>query len=219
MGVFIQVEYEYTSDLNRAKQWLAELSSPFSCDFEVSSRYDTEAKEKASRKLNETQNWYEQCKYQQIVKSDGFSPPSLCFITHLSIAWSNHEARVFVLDTEPIRKLVCEFLTSTDLLQIWHNFSYDSQFIQYYTGKLPKNFDDTMLMVKTLTNNVLYSKDDSKLKHLEGSYYGNWAISKDNFVLEEIHNENVIKYNAIDACATYHLYERIQEELSKWKIQ
>ena len=48
--------------------------------------------------------------------------------------------------------------------------------------------------------------------------YGDWAISKENFTLEEMWKEETIRYSATDSCATYKLYEDIQKELKKWSI-
>ena len=43
------------------------------------------------------------------------------------------------------------------------------------------------------------------------NYYGDWAISKDNFTLEEMYNEDMLRYTAIDSCATYKLYKDYYE--------
>ena len=42
--------------------------------------------------------------------------------------------------------------------------------------------------------------------------YGAWAIAKDNFTLDEMYDENMIKYSATDACATYKLYQDILKD-------
>ena len=51
-----------------------------------------------------------------------------------------------------------------------------------------------------------------------GYAYGDWAISKEDFTLEEMWSESMIKYAATDSPATYKLYHDILEDLSKWKI-
>lgn len=48
--------------------------------------------------------------------------------------------------------------------------------------------------------------------------YGDWAISKENFTLEEMWDENMIRYAATDSPATYKLYQDILSDLNKWKI-
>ena len=48
--------------------------------------------------------------------------------------------------------------------------------------------------------------------------YGDWAISKENFTLEEMYDENMIRYAATDSPATYRLYQDILKDLNGWKI-
>jgi hypothetical protein len=42
--------------------------------------------------------------------------------------------------------------------------------------------------------------------------YGSWAISKDNFSTEHMYEDHVLKYAAIDACATYWVHDYIHTQ-------
>ena len=48
--------------------------------------------------------------------------------------------------------------------------------------------------------------------------YGSWAVAKESFTLEEMWDENMIKYAATDSCACMLLYNDIQSSLNSWKI-
>lgn len=209
----IKVNYKWTDKLEEAVKWLEGLPDVISCDFEVSSKYTREEKIEASRKASKETNWFRRIKYQQIAESSGLSHPSLCIPTHLSIAWSDKNSMVFVLPNEDIRAYVCNWLVDTNRKEVWHNAAYDFRILLQYANSIPRDFEDTLLMVKTLSNSCVTIKNENSLKSREGMFYGNWAISKENFTLEEMYNEEVIKYSAIDSCATYHLYQEILYEL------
>lgn len=111
-----------------------------------------------------------------------------------------------------------KFLTETTSTQIWHNASFDFKHIFYNTGKLPKNYIDTQLLAKCILNDADSFKDRTGLKDLMAYAYGDWAISKENFTLEEMYDENMIRYAATDSPATYRLYQDILKDLNGWKI-
>ena len=215
----IKVNYEYTNNTYRAKQWLDNLPDLFAADFEVASKYTKKEKDTFMYRLQNNNLSFEEYRTTlQKYTSDGLSHPSLTVITHLSVGWSDNEGYVIVCDTDAIRNLVCNFLVSTNKTQIWHNACYDFLRIHYLTHKLPKNYIDTQLLAKSLLNNANPFKDRTGLKELMAYAYGDWAISKENFTLEEMWKEETIRYSATDSCATYKLYEDIQAELKKWSI-
>lgn len=215
----IVVNYEYTSNLYQAKQWLESLTSPFAADFEVASRFSKEEKELFKFRLENFNLPFEEVVLlKQYLLSDGLSHPSLTYITHLSVANSEDKAYVIVCPTDTIRAYITHFLITTEHMQIWHNACYDFKHLYYHTNKIPKNYTDTQLLSKNLINDADSFKGRTGLKELMGNHYGDWAISKDNFTLEEMWNESTIRYSAIDSTATYKLYTLIQEELTSWKI-
>lgn len=69
-----------------------------------------------------------------------------------------------------------------------------------------------MLLAKCILNDANQFKNDVRLKSLMAYAYGAWAIAKDNFTLDEMYDENMIKYSATDACATYKLYQDILKD-------
>ena len=215
----IQVNYEYTNNLYKAKKWLQGLPNLFAADFEVASKFTAKEKEHIKYKLDNyrLKDESERILLQQLT-SNGLSHPSLTVITHLSVGWTDRDSKVIVCDTERIRMLVLEFLITTDKRQLWHNCVFDFKHIFYHTGVLPQNYTDTQLLAKALLNDADSFKDRTGLKDLMGYAYGAWGISKDDFTLEEMWTEDMLKYAATDSPATYKLYEDIQKDLAKWKI-
>ena len=214
----IQINYEYSSNLNTIKKWLINLPPLIACDFETSSKYYRKEKELLKYKYKVCQTPALKRRLNQQKESDGLSHPSLSVITHLSIAYSNKDAYVIVCCNNTLRQFVCNYLVSADNIQLWHNTSFDFKHIYYHTKSLPKSYIDTMLLAKSLINDANHSKSLVGLKDLMKYMIGDWSLSKDVFTLEEMWNEDTIRYAATDACLTMKLYEDIQYTLNKWKI-
>jgi hypothetical protein len=203
----IKVDYQSTNDAETASKWLNNLPDLFSADFETSIHYSKEVVEEAKLKmLDEELPKRERVRYQSIAKATALGHPSHCTITHCSIAYSEKDAYVFIIDAKDIANVVLDFLTTTTRKQVWHNYSYDGRFLMYYAGKNAIDIEDTQILAKTLVNHVDIFKAKTGLKDLMGSWYGDWGISSDNFTIEQQYEEHVIKYAAIDAAATYKLW-------------
>ena len=219
MDTPIIVNYEYTNNLYKAKQWLQGLPDLFAADFEVASKFTAKEKEHIKYKLDNyrLKDESERILLQQLT-SNGLSHPSLTVITHLSVGWSDKDSYIIVCDSPAIRNLVYQFLITTPKQQLWHNAVFDFKHIFYHTGMLPSNYIDTQLLAKSILNDADSFKDRTGLKELMAYAYADWAISKEDFTLEEMWSESMIKYAATDSPATYKLYQDILEDLSKWKI-
>lgn len=203
----IDVQYQSTNDPETAKAWLNSLPQVFSADFETAVSYtDEEIKEAKEKMVDNTLPKKERIAYQAIANASALGHPSHCTITHCSIAYSEKDAYVFIIDSQPMADVVLDFLVETDKTQVWHNYAYDGRFLRYYTFKDAKNVEDTQIFAKTLVNHVEVFKARTGLKDLAGHWYGDWGISADNFTIKQQYEEHVIKYAAIDACATYKLW-------------
>ena len=220
MDTPIKVSYEYSDNAFKVSQWLEDLPDLFAADFEVASRFTAKEKEHLRVRLDTMKNlsFEERRVLQQKIESDGLSHPSLTVITHLSVGWSNRDSKVIVCSSDKIRDIVYDFLINTDKTQIWHNATFDFKHILYRTGYIPKNYIDTMLLARCILNDANGFKNNVSLKELMAYAYGDWAISRDNFTLEEMWDENMIRYAATDSPATYKLYQDILEDQNKWKI-
>jgi len=219
MQFITQVDYTFSDNLNTIIQVLTSLEKRYdiiACDFEGCSRYTNHEKAVFKRYLKIYKEQLPKEEVRQItqfIESDGLSHPSLTYITHFQVAWNDHESFVAILPTERHRRWVFRWLVKTKIKQIWHNLSFDGKHIMHHTGKLPQNFEDTEVLAKTLLNHVETYKAKTGLKELMGYKYSNWGLSSDIFNLNNIYDETLLKYSAIDACATYALYEEIMESL------
>lgn len=212
----IKVEFESTNDPVIAYNWLNSLPDTFSSDFETAIRYtDKEVTEAKEKMLDTKFSKKERVAYQVIANATALGHPYHCTITHCSVAYSNKNAYVFIIDSQEIADTVLGFLTSTEKKQVWHNYCYDGKFLCYYANGNAKNVEDTQVLSKTLINHVQVFKAKTGLKHLMGEFYGDWGISADNFTLAQQHDPEVIKYAAIDACATFKLWEHLNEFTQK----
>jgi len=208
------INYTYSSNLYTIISTLNRLPDLIACDFETASRWTDTEKENMKTFLeenDETTDREEKRQIRQFIESNGLSHPSLNYITHLSVAWSPTDTFIAVLPTDLHRKRVLKWLTTTDRKQIWHNLSFDAKHIMYHTNNFPKNYEDTEVLAKTVLNHVNTQEAKTGLKHLMGYKYGEWAVSTDNFNLDNMYDEDLIKYAGIDACATYALWLEIQE--------
>lgn len=210
-----EISYKHTNDWDTAKQWLSELPDLAAFDFEAASIYSDEDRAEFKRQLEEdTLTVTEQIEVNAKLNSDALSHPYYTVPTHLSVGWSDKDAFVIVMDNDDIRFKVIDWLVTTDITQIWHNFLYDGKIIYFWSqGQQPKNIEDTALFAKCLLNHVDTWKANVQLKQLMGYRYGSWAVSSDYFDLKQIYNEKLIRYAAIDACATYALWEEINKQL------
>ncbi len=194
------------------------LPSLIACDFETGSKYTD--KEKIDFKVEldmllmgtSKHRKTEQARIrflQNAIASNGLSHPSKAILTHLSIAINEDTAYVVVFVNKILGEVVLDWLVTTEVTQVWHNLTFDGLHILYHTGRLPKKYEDTMIMARIGTNHC--DPTSVGLKYLMGDIYGDWAVSKDVFNIDNILDEGLIQYAGIDACATYKLYEEIKE--------
>lgn len=212
----IEVTYEYTNDAKQAKIWLDALPGVFAADFETAIRYTEEEVAEAKRKSEDSSiPKKERIEYQAIANATALGHPYHCTITHLSVAASENHGYVFIIDNQEIADVALDFLTETDRIQIWHNYAYDGRFILYYAGKQPKNVEDTQIRAKTMINHVEVFKAATGLKDLAGPWYGDWGISSENFTVAQQYDPKVIKYAATDACATFKLWNYLNDAITQ----
>jgi len=210
----IKVSYDSTNKAIVANRKLREIAkhSMIACDFEVAVKYSQDELDRFKEITEDPKITYLGRKRALAkLKATALDHASHCTITHLSIAWSDRDSYVFILDNPEITNRVLAFLTTTTQLQIWQNASYDFRHIIYRTGLVPKNYTDTAIYAKTLVNHVDIQKATVGLKELAGHVYGAWGISEDNFTIEQMYEEHMLKYAATDACATYWIFERLVE--------
>lgn len=217
----LKVTHTYTSNVYEANQLLRKLPDLIACDFEAAVKLTKEEKETYEKHLEHLKedgetNFYNIKTIESLLKATALSHPSRVNVTHLSIATSPTEAIVIIVDKPAMLKLIMNFLTTTDRKQLWHNAAFDFKHVFHHTeGKLPKDFEDTQILAKTILNHVEVHKATTGLKDLAGHKYGSWAVSADMFNMDNLYDETLIKYAAIDACATFWLWESMNNYINE----
>lgn len=211
MDINHTVTYQSTNNAFQASLWLRKLPSTVAIDFEAASQWSDEVKQTYREQLvNDDSLTISQRRIiQQRIDSDGLSHPSLSQITHMSLAISDSEAYVFIVDNPIIERMLMRWLITTNIKQIWHNAGFDFKLIMYRTGKCPLNYEDTQIQTKCLINHCENQKSKTGLKELMGHRYGSWGISEDNFNISQMYEPKVLLYAATDACATYSIHEQL----------
>lgn len=208
----INVTYESTSNAFIAERWLNSLPDIFAADFEVAIKYSPEQLAQWATQLADPTTPKRTCiDLRAKLTATALDHPSHNTLTHFSAAASEDHGFVLILDNPAITNVVLRFLTSTTKTQIWHNASYDFRQIYYRTRMFPINYEDTQILAKTLLNHTNNMKSLTGLKRLAGHRYGNWGISEDNFDLAHMYDPHVLHYATIDACATYWLWNHLQQ--------
>lgn len=208
----IKVDYKHTNRPLVAKQWLNELKNRkvIACDFEAAVKYTEEDRKVLEHIIDEQATPYLVKKQAEaVLAATPLDHPAHSLPTHLSVAWADNEAYVFVLDKPAMLNVVMQFLVTTDVKQVWHRATYDFMHIYYHTGKMPKDYEDSQIFAKVLLNHVDVHKANTGLKELAGHAYGEWGIASDSFVTENMFDPTMLKYAATDACATYWVYQKL----------
>ncbi len=216
MDLSIPVNFQSTSNLLEADRWLRELESHplIACDFETAIRYTpTDLARFQSIIDSPDSSHLAKRQAQACLRATALDHPSHVTITHLSVAWSESDAYVFIINSTKLLNRILTWLTTTAVKQVWHNFSYDGKLIHHFTGKFPHDVEDSQLLAKCILNHVETYKARTGLKELAGHKFGDWGISSDNFTLSQQFEHHVLRYAATDACATYWLWNSIQNYL------
>lgn len=204
-----KVNYKYYNNIYVIKKILRNIAiehSILALDFETMPKHTKEDKDN----LNSLYEANNDVLLLPSIHSSGLSYPSLVDISHLSIGWSKNEAVVIICSTEAIRDAVFDWLVSIENLQIWSNASFDFKHIRYNTGLFPRNYEDVQLIDKARKNHCENHKALVGLKETMGFMYGDWAIDKQAFTIENMYDERMLEYAAIDACATYARWELLK---------
>ena len=120
----IKVTYTSTNDLYDANQLLLSLAQHpiIACDFEVAVKY-TPADIAAFQQIvdDPLSSKAARVKARSCLSATALDHVSHTTLTHCSIAWSESEAYVFILDNDRLRRRVLNFLVTTTQTQVWHN--------------------------------------------------------------------------------------------------
>lgn len=219
----IKVNTEYTSDYTTAIKWLKEVGNKklIACDFEAAIKYSPQQLQVLKGIVESSRHSFlEKKAAESVLQATALDHPAHIKITHFSVAWSDSDSYVIIMDSEEVTKAVLDFIITTDVKQVWHGASYDFRLVYYATGMFPKNYEDSQIFAKTIFNHVETYKARVGLKELAGNAYGAWGVTEDNFfTLENMYDPRMLKYAGIDSCATFWVWDRLVSTFQDADIQ
>lgn len=183
-----------------------------SFDVETSGLYSKEQRREAM-KLTEEGLKTEMHKLVSVVANNsGLSFPSITKTTHFIFGISKSHSVILVPPDANSELFIWNWLSKYQGTLLIHNTLFDLKIMYNRIKKLPVDYEDTMLMLKTLINNSDVWKAKTGLKDVMDGYYDPaWSLY-DQYEPENPMDLNFLDYAAIDGAATYHLHELIMEK-------
>ena len=208
----IEVEFQTYCTTWAIKDRLSTLEDidHMSFDIETKGLYAKEQRKEALKLLDADLDTYTHKLVSVVANNSGLSFPSLVETTHFIFGLSKSRAIVLVPPNRQSEILIWRWLSEYPGLLFIHNSLFDLKVMYHRIGKLPKRYDDTALMLKTLINNSDVWKAKIGLKEAMGSYYAPaWALF-DEYEPENSRDPKFLEYAATDGAATFKLWVDIQ---------
>lgn len=214
----INVEFEVYASLWHIKKILGKLSHKeiMSFDTETKGVYSKEERKEAVKYLKgKDLPVTSKALALQIAENSGLSFPSLVNVTHFIFGLSEDKAVVLICENHNTEMFIWKWLAEYKGLLLIHNSLFDLKLMYHRIGKFPKNYEDTQLLAKCLTNNVVVWKCKVGLKDLMGSFYDPQWILVNEYELENSRDPKFLIYCSIDGAATFKLWLDIRGHLGK----
>jgi len=215
MFEYIHVDYKiYNTDFT-IKKALETLNTRdiVSFDLETQSLYSKENKKEAKTLLKEgvSTQYIKLCKL--VARSSGLSNPRLIRCTHFIFGISRSESIIMISRSRKTEEMIFNWLAEFKGKVLVWNSLFDLKIMYERVKKLPKDYEDPMLLLKSLINDVDNWQSKVGLKDFAGAWYDpKWALDT-NYDNEDLKDEDFLRYCSIDGAATYYSYEIIQERI------
>jgi hypothetical protein len=208
----IKVEYDLRVTSWGIKDKLADLVDidHMSFDIETKGLYAKEQRKEAIKLLDLNLDLYTHKLASVVANNSGLSFPSLVETTHFIFGMSESKSIVLVPPNRQSELYIWNWLARYPGLLLIHNALFDLKVMYHRIKQLPKRYDDTALMLKTLINNSDVWKAKIGLKEVMGDYYSPaWALY-DEYEPDDARNPKFLIYAATDGAATFKLWVDIQ---------
>ena len=208
----IEVSYGVYSTPWTIRQALKKLSSAPILAFDTETRglYTPAERKQAEKFLDTSDIPVDILKVASLIaSSSGLSFPSLVHVTHFIFGISETESLICIAQHPHEEVAIWNWIAEFPGLLAVHNSLFDLKLMYHRVKALPRNFEDTALMAKVLTNDADVWKSKVGLKDLMGHIYDpKWALYS-NYEPEDLKDPAFLDYAAIDGAATYRLYHEI----------
>jgi len=183
-----------------------------SFDIETSGLYSKEERKEALKLIDKDLSLAQHKLVSIVANNSGLSFPSLTRTTHFIFGLSREKSIILVPPSFHSELLIWNWLITYPGILYIHNSLFDLKVMYHRVKALPRNFEDTAIMVKTLINNSDVWKAKIGLKDLMGAHYAPaWSLF-DTYEPDSPVDPAFLDYAAIDGAATYHLHELILEK-------
>lgn len=215
----IKVTYDVAATRFNIKKTIKSLSEKevMSFDTETSGVYPKQDRKLAQKLLDKDPDLtIDQIKsYRLVAGNSGLSFPSLVSTTHFIFGLSNSHSVILIPDSSHTEMEIWEFVAYHEGLFLIHNALFDLQIMYNRIKKLPKNYVDTAIISKCFVNHVDVWKAKVSLKEMmKDQYDPSWSLY-DNYEPENPKDPKFLRYCAIDGCATFNLWEEIEDHRKK----
>jgi hypothetical protein len=210
----IEVTYKVYSSEFTIKKALLELNTfkVLSFDLETQSLYSIANKIEAKELLKKDTldpAFTKLCK--QAAHSSGLSNPRLIKATHFIFGTSKESAIILIANSYKIEVKIFEWLAKfTGKVLIWNSL-FDLKIMYERVNALPIDYEDPMLLLKSLINDTQAWNCKVGLKDVMAEYYDNKWCLIETYDVKDLKDKNFLRYCSIDAAATFYGWELLQE--------
>lgn len=146
----------------------------------------------------------------QVAANSGLSFPSLVSVTHFVFGTSEDSSVILICSNPQLELHIWNWIAEYKGKQIVHNTLFDLKIMYHRIGRFPKDYEDSQLLAKCLTNNAEVYKSKVGLKDLMGSYYDPMWVLVDEYEPANLKDPKFLQYASIDGAATMKLWYDIQ---------
>ncbi len=151
----------------------------------------------------------------QVASNNGLSFPSLVSVTHFVFGTSENSSVILICSNPQLELHIWNWIANCDTKFIVHNALFDLKIMYARIGKFPKDYEDSQILAKCLTNNVEVYKALVGLKDLMGSYYDPMWVLVNEYEPDNLKDPKFLQYAGIDGAATVKLWYDIQDHIGK----
>ena len=219
MNEHIKVTFKVCSTDYTIKKMLNSLENNkiLSFDLETQSLYSIEQKAEAKELLKDELSYQDTKLCKLVARSSGLSNPRLIKCTHFILGLSKNESVICISNNRKTEEMIFNWLAQYKGKIIVWNSLFDLKIMYERVKALPLDYEDPMLLLKSLINDTDEWNAKVGLKDFMGQYYDNkWTLINTYDVIN-YKDEAFLRYCAIDGAATYYGYEIIQQQLKENK--
>ena len=213
----IHVNYKvYNTDftIQKALRKLNDLPM-ISYDCETKALYSIEEKAEAKDLLKGDLSYEDKKLCKLVARSSGLSNPRLIKVTHFIFGLSKSESIICIANNRRTEIMIFNWLSKFKGKVLVWNSLFDLKIMYERVNVLPLDYEDPMLLLKSLINDVDEWQAKVGLKDFMGHLYDPKWTMIDTYDIVNYKDEAFLRYCAIDGAATYYGYEIIQERLNE----